>query len=612
MNTARSFGPAVVTGFPYDSHWIYWLGPFLGSLLGSGFYTILKHIKYWRFNPGQDTVDFRESPGDPMNNVKDALCRGDTPRLKHLQFHDIPFLPANHFAALTDLSLSYYDSPIAWALDDLLGLLSRSPMLQKVRLDGLPCDLHLRQSTSISAVALAHLKSLEIGDCLGYLSPVPTLRLLLSHITLPPDASVRIYGVEACRVSGTVELTQTPDEWSTLDINMTFSTLTLVLSRPLSHATFSLQLNTGGTSTALLEQAVTGFIRDNANPYLRTVTISSQRGWSSWCDPRVLFSTLPGVEVLEVGECYLVPPLLDALRPLGAEASHPEARQLLCPNLSTLRLPPRPSSSSSAAPSPASLPPSPSRRVGHKVTVLEAMDTFHETPLGAGCRIPPNATKLFYRWGMEERLRKASVKSQGILFAQYDSGSVVGSHEWEEEVLEETGGDFLLMHYSDLRRILAESAEEHGATLRGGCQVVSIEPDTDRPYVTLATGEVITGDVVIGADGCHVPPYHCRRIILEALGQEDRETPTGMQLFNVLLPESALNQLEDKELVGQLRQTGKVFTWFGPGYGALGFPVKEPTTGEPLFTIYVYASRADQNMTIANAGREELLESLKG
>ncbi|OSC97078.1 FAD/NAD(P)-binding domain-containing protein [Trametes coccinea BRFM310] len=251
-------------------------------------------------------------------------------------------------------------------------------------------------------------------------------------------------------------------------------------------------------------------------------------------------------------------------------------------------------------------------RVGHKVTVLEVMDTFHDTPMGAGCRIPPNASKLYYRWGMQERLRSASVKSRGILFAQYDDGSVVGSHEWEEEVLEETGGDFLLMHYSDLRRILAESAEEHGATLRGGCQVVSIEPDSKRPYVTLATGEVVTADVVIGADGCHVPPYHCRRIILEALGQEDKETPTGMQLFNVLLPESALNQLDDKELVSQLRQTGKVFTWFGPGYGALGFPVKEPTSGEPLFTLFVYASRADKNMTIANAGREELLESLKG
>ncbi|KAI0661669.1 aquaporin-like protein [Cubamyces menziesii] len=75
MNTARSFGPAVVTGFPYNSHWVYWLGPFLGSLLGSAFYSILKHIKYWRFNPGQDTVDFRESPPDPVHNVKSAVRR---------------------------------------------------------------------------------------------------------------------------------------------------------------------------------------------------------------------------------------------------------------------------------------------------------------------------------------------------------------------------------------------------------------------------------------------------------------------------------------------------------------------------------------------------------
>ncbi|EPQ54177.1 aquaporin-like protein [Gloeophyllum trabeum ATCC 11539] len=41
-NTARSFGPAVVTGFPFHKHWIYWLGPFIGSLLGAGFYALLK------------------------------------------------------------------------------------------------------------------------------------------------------------------------------------------------------------------------------------------------------------------------------------------------------------------------------------------------------------------------------------------------------------------------------------------------------------------------------------------------------------------------------------------------------------------------------------------
>lgn len=32
MNPARAFGPAVVAS-RWDFHWVYWLGPLLGSLL---------------------------------------------------------------------------------------------------------------------------------------------------------------------------------------------------------------------------------------------------------------------------------------------------------------------------------------------------------------------------------------------------------------------------------------------------------------------------------------------------------------------------------------------------------------------------------------------------
>jgi aquaporin related protein len=108
MNTARSFGPAAVSGFPSPNQWVvslfpptklyrrficlnqYWVGPFLGSLLGSGFYTILKQFvqplsvipyhtvtldktnrnQYWKLNPDQAAVDEKKSPVNPVDVAK--------------------------------------------------------------------------------------------------------------------------------------------------------------------------------------------------------------------------------------------------------------------------------------------------------------------------------------------------------------------------------------------------------------------------------------------------------------------------------------------------------------------------------------------------------------
>ncbi|EMD33569.1 hypothetical protein CERSUDRAFT_56474 [Gelatoporia subvermispora B] len=48
LNTARAFGPAVVTGFPDGTHWVWWVGPCLGSFLGAAVYTVLKQCVYPR------------------------------------------------------------------------------------------------------------------------------------------------------------------------------------------------------------------------------------------------------------------------------------------------------------------------------------------------------------------------------------------------------------------------------------------------------------------------------------------------------------------------------------------------------------------------------------
>ena len=55
MNPARAFGPSVVTASFKHYHWIYWVGPFLGSLLATGLYGILKTFDYGSVVLGQDS-----------------------------------------------------------------------------------------------------------------------------------------------------------------------------------------------------------------------------------------------------------------------------------------------------------------------------------------------------------------------------------------------------------------------------------------------------------------------------------------------------------------------------------------------------------------------------
>ncbi|EGD93004.1 aquaporin [Trichophyton tonsurans CBS 112818] len=54
LNPARSFGPDVIVGGFSGYHWIYWVGPLLGSLLATGFYQALNFLRYQNVNPGQD------------------------------------------------------------------------------------------------------------------------------------------------------------------------------------------------------------------------------------------------------------------------------------------------------------------------------------------------------------------------------------------------------------------------------------------------------------------------------------------------------------------------------------------------------------------------------
>ena len=77
LNPARSFGPCVVLHTFPGYHWIYWLGPFLGSLLAVGFYRFIKVLEYETANPGQD---FNDKEAEVFNPDEDPVTAADVAR----------------------------------------------------------------------------------------------------------------------------------------------------------------------------------------------------------------------------------------------------------------------------------------------------------------------------------------------------------------------------------------------------------------------------------------------------------------------------------------------------------------------------------------------------
>lgn len=61
VNSARAFGPDVVTHFS-PHHWVYWVGPTVGSIAATLIYYFLKAVDLYALNPKQDSEALEDSP----------------------------------------------------------------------------------------------------------------------------------------------------------------------------------------------------------------------------------------------------------------------------------------------------------------------------------------------------------------------------------------------------------------------------------------------------------------------------------------------------------------------------------------------------------------------
>ncbi|KAE8352302.1 aquaporin-like protein [Aspergillus coremiiformis] len=92
LNPARSLGPDVINrSFP-GYHWIYWVGPLLGSLLACGFFRLLSMLEYQTVNPGQDFDEWeaKNRTGSwPGSNHRPSVPFSDTTTLDQGRLHPV-------------------------------------------------------------------------------------------------------------------------------------------------------------------------------------------------------------------------------------------------------------------------------------------------------------------------------------------------------------------------------------------------------------------------------------------------------------------------------------------------------------------------------------------
>ncbi|KAM0753464.1 FAD/NAD(P)-binding domain-containing protein [Meredithblackwellia eburnea MCA 4105] len=200
----------------------------------------------------------------------------------------------------------------------------------------------------------------------------------------------------------------------------------------------------------------------------------------------------------------------------------------------------------------------------HDVTVLE--QSRMKSEIGAAIHLGSNASKIALRWGMDlKRLNSPEVKwyteltKEGVVQIQAPVDATKGF-----------GGPWLLNHRVDLHnelKRLAEDTEAPGkpAKIRSAARVVDV--DCEAGTVTLADGEVVKGDLIIGADGIHSV------VRTAVLGNKSIAQPSGHSAYRLLIPREKI--INDEKLAFLVDGTRPgIFTYVSTDRRVVAYPCR--------------------------------------
>lgn len=137
---------------------------------------------------------------------------------------------------------------------------------------------------------------------------------------------------------------------------------------------------------------------------------------------------------------------------------------------------------------------------GHDVQIFEQAPQLIE--VGAGIQISANAMHVLNALGLGEAIGAMAVRPQAYVFRLHDSGEVISQFALADEHLRLHRAPYNQLHRADFQQLLASKVRElRKDAIRLNARVVAFEETPREVRVRLASGETVSGDLLIGADG---------------------------------------------------------------------------------------------------------------
>lgn len=200
-------------------------------------------------------------------------------------------------------------------------------------------------------------------------------------------------------------------------------------------------------------------------------------------------------------------------------------------------------------------------RKGHNVTVYESNTELSE--LGAGIQLQPNATRILYRWGLQDEFRKLSNEPSVMKLMRYSDARVVGEIAHNPQQEWEYGFPHWQCYRPDLQMLLYDAAVAAGAKVQFSSRVV--DADVDKGIIILGDGRREEADLVVVADGIQSRFRHL--------------LPDNADAKAVTCNEFCFRAVISRELMESDPETARLMkgedsmVWSGPGVVVLGYPV---------------------------------------